>query len=59
MNEQQREETGALGSAQAVVKPKKSISIENYDALVEAQSRAIAALSRTIVDEIVKVSNRN
>ena len=27
MNEQQREETGALGAAQAVVKPKKSISI--------------------------------
>ena len=38
---------------------KEPVSAENYDALVEAQSRAIAALSRTIVDEIVKVSNRN
>ena len=38
---------------------KEPVSAENYDALVEAQSRAIATLSRAIVDEIARVSNRD
>ncbi len=37
---------------------KETVSAETYDALVAAQSRAIATLSRAIVDEMVKVSNR-
>ena len=37
---------------------KEPISAENYDALVAAQSRAIGTLSRTIVEEIARVSNR-
>jgi uncharacterized lipoprotein YmbA len=38
---------------------KEPVSHEDYDALVEAQSRAIAALSRAIVDEINRVSHRD
>jgi len=38
---------------------KEPVSGENYDALVEAQSRAIATLSRAIVDELSRVSNRD
>ena len=38
---------------------KEPVLAENYDALVEAQSRAIATLSRAIVDEIARVSNRS
>jgi len=38
---------------------KEPVSGETYDALVEAQSRAIAALSRAIVDEMAKVSRRD
>jgi uncharacterized protein len=34
------------------------VSAENYDALVAAQSRAIGTLSRAIVDEIERVSNK-
>jgi uncharacterized lipoprotein YmbA len=37
---------------------KEVISGDDYDALVEAQSRAIGDLSRTIVMEIERVSNR-
>jgi hypothetical protein len=38
---------------------KEPVSHEDYDALVEAQSRAIATLSRAIVDEINRVSHRD
>ena len=38
---------------------KEPVSAENYDALVEAKSRAIATLSRAIVDELARVSNRD
>ena len=38
---------------------KEPVSAENYDALVEAHSRAIATLSSAIADEITRVSNRN
>jgi hypothetical protein len=34
------------------------VSAENYDALVAAQSRAIGTLSRDIVEEMERVSNR-
>ncbi len=37
---------------------KEPVSAENYDELVAAQSRAIATLSRAIVDEIERVSHR-
>ncbi len=37
---------------------KEPLSTEDYDALVAAQSRAIVALSRAIVDEIERVRNR-
>jgi len=37
---------------------KEPVSAENYDALVAAQSRAIGTLSRAIVKEIERVSNR-
>jgi hypothetical protein len=37
---------------------KEPVSAENYDALVAAQSRAIGTLSRAIVDEIERVSNK-
>ena len=37
---------------------KESVSAEDYEALVAAQSRAIGTLSRAIVDEIERVSNR-
>jgi hypothetical protein len=37
---------------------KEVISCDDYDALVEAQSRAIGALSRAIVEEIERVSNK-
>jgi uncharacterized lipoprotein YmbA len=37
---------------------KEPVSPGDYDALVEAQSRAIGTLSRAIVDEIERVSNR-
>jgi len=36
---------------------KEPVSAEDYDALVAAQSRAIGTLSRTIVDEIERVSH--
>ena len=38
---------------------KEPVSAEDYDALVAAQSRAIATLSRAIVDEINRVSHRD
>ncbi|MEJ2656664.1 MAG: PqiC family protein [Desulfobacterales bacterium] len=47
------------GASEPVVRHtriKEPVSAENYDALVEAQSRAIAALSRVIADEIARVS---
>jgi hypothetical protein len=37
---------------------KEPVSAEDYEALVAAQSRAIGTLSRAIVDEIERVSNR-
>ena len=38
---------------------KEPVSAENYESLVAAQSRAIGTLSRAIVDEIERVSNRD
>jgi uncharacterized lipoprotein YmbA len=38
---------------------KEPVSAGDYDALVEAQSRAIGTLSRAIVDEIEKLSHRD
>jgi len=38
---------------------KEPVSAEDYDALVAAQSRAIATLSRAIADEIERVSHRD
>ena len=38
---------------------KEPVSAENYEALVEAHSRAIATLSSAIADEIARVSNRD
>jgi uncharacterized lipoprotein YmbA len=38
---------------------KEPVSAGDYDALVVAQSRALATLSRAIVDEIERVSNRD
>jgi len=40
------------------IRIKEPVSAENYDALVAAQCRAIGTLSRTIVDEIERVSNK-
>jgi hypothetical protein len=37
---------------------KEVVSGDDYDELVEAQSRAIGALSRAIVEEIERVSNK-
>lgn len=38
---------------------KEAVSAENYEALVEAHSRAIATLSNAIADEIARVSERD
>jgi uncharacterized lipoprotein YmbA len=38
---------------------KEPVSAEDYEALVEAQSRAIGTLSRAIVEEIERVSDRD
>jgi len=41
------------------IRIEEPVSGDDYDALVSAQSRAIGTLSRAIVDEIERVSNRD